>query len=215
MTCTIAPCRRWGCSLRPSSLWRRRTRADPSVTFRLEVAAVGGRKQARHGAEHRVADAPTLLPPCRCWQRGGHHPPTGPSCLDPVPLVGPPATASLTPAPARSTPDDPPGKDGEAMPRRARPVGRHDPTPRTRPGPVETTPPAHPGFQWPQGSGRSAPANADLLAPLIDEVGSAVGGDLVGPVPQAQIQLHRGTGEDDLGPLGGAWGGDDRPVADP
>jgi hypothetical protein len=56
------------------------------------------------------------------------------------------------------------------------------------------------------GSVRSAPADADLLAPLIDEVRSAVGGDLVGPVPQAQIQLHRGTGEDDLGPLDGACG---------
>src|SRR5215217_4621058 len=75
--------------------------------------------------------------------------------------------------------------------------------------------PAHPRFQWPHGSGRSAPANADLRAPLIDEIGSAVAGDLVGPVPQAQIQLHRGTGEDDLGPLDGAWGHDDRPLADP
>src|SRR5215218_8037974 len=80
---------------------------------------------------------------------------------------------------------------------------------------VKTTPPAHSRFQWPQGSVRSAPANADLLAPLIDEVGSAVGGDLVGPVPQAQIQLHRAAGEDDLGPLDGARGSHDRPVADP
>ena len=38
----------------------------------------------------------------------------------------------------------------------------------------------------------SAPADADLLAPLVQEVGSAVGGDLVVPVPQAQVELDRG-----------------------
>src|ERR687897_3777255 len=66
-----------------------------------------------------------------------------------------------------------------------------------------------------QGLVRSAPADADLLAPLVDKVGSAVGGELVGPVPQAEVELDRGTGEDDLGPLDGTWGGQDRPVADP
>ena len=40
-------------------------------------------------------------------------------------------------------------------------------------------------------------------------------GDLVGPIPQAQVELHRGTGEHGLGPLGPTRGRNDRPVADP
>src|SRR3982750_4702124 len=61
----------------------------------------------------------------------------------------------------------------------------------------------------------SAPPNADLGAPLLDDVDSALGGDLVGPVPQAQVELRRGAGEHPVGPSGVAGGGDDRPVADP
>src|SRR5215212_5903125 len=62
---------------------------------------------------------------------------------------------------------------------------------------------------------RSAPADADLFAPLADDVGPALAGELVGPVPQAQVDLYGRARQHGRRPTGRARGGHHRPVADP